>query len=211
MIKNPSQFLLGEQHFLIEGPQGDLELLTLSAPQARGVAIVCHPHPLFQGTMHNKVVHTLAQAFHRQGLHSVRFNYRGVGKSEGQFGHSVGEGEDLQAVINWVQSVVDLPLWLAGFSFGAFIAAFAAQHTPCQQLYSVAPAVANQPYGELTINCPWVVIQGDADEVSKPGLVYEWFEKHQRASMQLIKLPGVSHFFHGNLIVLRDLVEQTLL
>jgi len=213
-IKNPLHFPSQETPFLIEGPSGNLELVTLAAPQQKGVAVLCHPHPLQGGTLYNKVVHTLSRAFHRKGLHVVRFNYRGVGKSEGQFGDSEGEITDLKAVIQWTQSVLgEGPLWLGGFSFGAYIAARGAQAYPCQQLYSIAPSVLHQPYAALgSVACPWVVIQGEEDEVVAPQAVYAWFEQQAKQSeMTLLTLPGASHFFHGQLMALRALVEDTLI
>jgi alpha/beta superfamily hydrolase len=211
--KNPAQFSPGEAHFLIDGPQGDLECLSLSAKgPSKGLAVVCHPHPLYQGTMHNKVVHTLAKAFHQQHLHVIRFNYRGVGRSEGEFGDSIGEVADLMAVLSWAKQVLgETPLWLAGFSFGCYIAAMGATQRKCQQLISVAPAVNHQPYSELKDpQCPWLVIQGEEDEVVPPQEVYTWYEqaKTQYQDIKLIKVPQGSHFFHGGLITLRALVED---
>ncbi|MBN9288433.1 MAG: hypothetical protein BGO43_05560 [Gammaproteobacteria bacterium 39-13] len=210
---NPSTFPSGETNFLIDGPSGQLELLSFAAKgPAKGVAIICHPHPLQEGTMHNKVVHTLSRAFHRKDLHAIRFNYRGVGKSQGQYGNSVGEIQDLMAVLSWADTVLDNPkIWLAGFSFGAYIAAMGATQHACQQLFTVAPAVTHQPYSEMPlVSCPWTVIQGEADEVVSPSEVFTWFDRHaeQQSQMTLIKLPNASHFFHGDLIVLRTLVED---
>ncbi len=139
LILNPQIFPENDAHILIEGEAGQLELLTTSpddqSTQNKGVAIICHPHPLHQGTMNNKVVHTLSKAFHNKGLYTVRFNYRGVGKSEGSYGDSIGEVADLLSVLKWVDSVLDSPaIYLAGFSFGAFIAARGAALHDCKQL-----------------------------------------------------------------------------
>lgn len=210
---NPTAFPSGETNILIDGPAGQLELLTFAAKNpAKGVAVICHPHPLQEGTMHNKVVHTLSRAFHRQDVHAIRFNYRGVGKSEGQYGNSIGEIDDLMAVLSWTDAVLDSPkVWLAGFSFGAYIAAMGATKHSCQQLFSVAPAVTHQPFENMSlIDCPWVVIQGEADEVIAAEEVFKWFNQHaeQQSHMTLVKLPNASHFFHGDLIVLRTLVEK---
>jgi alpha/beta superfamily hydrolase len=209
---NPSVFPLNDAHFFITGDVGRLEIISSAAKErAKGVAVICHPHPLYQGTMTNKVVHTLSRAFHEQDLHTVRFNFRGVGKSEGTFGHSEGEVADLLAVLKWVDTVLpQAKLWLAGFSFGAYIAVRGALNHSCCQLYTVAPAVNHQPYDELpVITCPWIVIQGEQDEVISPELVYAWYARTQIPTMQLFKLPEASHFFHGNLIALRDLVGKT--
>lgn len=212
LISNPDHFPDNESHFLIDGEAGHLELLTTTPEHpSEGVAVICHPHPLHQGTMTNKVVHTLSRAFHNKNLHTVRFNFRGVGKSEGTFGNSVGEVADLMAILQWVDAVLEKPkLWLAGFSFGSYIAAMGASQHSCCQLFSIAPAVNHQPYNELsTITCPWIVIQGEQDEVIAPNLVYQWFNDAQRPNMQLIKVSDTSHFFHGKLIVLRDLIETS--
>lgn len=210
---NPSRFLPGETNCLIDGPAGQLELLTLAAKgPAKGVAVICHPHPLQQGTMQNKVVHTLSRAFHRKDLHAIRFNYRGVGKSQGEYGDSVGEIEDLLAVLAWSDKVLNAPhVWLAGFSFGAYIAAMGATRHACQQLFTIAPAVIHQPYADIpAISCPWTVIQGESDEVIPAEKVVEWFNQRSKLEpkMSLIKLPNASHFFHGDLIILRTLVEE---
>jgi len=202
----------GESHFFIEGPAGKLEVQTLSAKNAhKGVGIICHPHPLFQGTMQNKVVHALSRAFHHKDLHTIRFNFRGVGKSEGHFGDSIGEIEDLMAVLAWSDKVLGKPpLWLAGFSFGSYIAASGAARHECVQLFTVAPAVNHQPYDSLkNIICPWVIIQGEKDEVIPPEVVYEW--AHRYPDITLLKLPEASHFFHGNLATLRSLVEENFI
>jgi len=113
------------EKLFIDGPVGRLEAL-LDSPRdglAKGSAVVCHPHPQHGGTMHNKVAHTLARAFVRQGLRTLRFNFRGTEASEGRYDEGVGELDDALAAIEWVQAdQPDVPVWLAGFSFGAAIA-----------------------------------------------------------------------------------------
>lgn len=213
----PTFFPEGENHFLLEGPAGPLETITLSAKgECRGLGVVCHPHPLHEGSMHNKVVTTVARAFSNKGLHTVRFNFRGVGKSAGAFGNSVGEVADLMAVLAWLNKIMpNQPLVLAGFSFGAYIAAMGATQTPCSQLWSIAPAVPNQPYDQLpAMTCPWMILQGEQDEIIDPQTVYDWFETRKQqatAPMTLVKFSDTSHFFHGKLILLRDQVEDALL
>jgi len=212
-----SSLQMGESHLLIQGKAGQLECIVQRQPEAKGIGIVCHPHPLHHGTMKNKVVHTVARAFHNKGIDVVRFNFRGVGKSAGQFGDSVGEIEDLQTVIQWLQTTANLnflSLYLAGFSFGAYIAAQGATQSSCKQLFSIAPAVTNQPYQTLgKIECPWLVVQADQDEVISAQAVYDWFEmrKQQQSDMKLIRLSEASHFFHGKLIYLRQQIENNLL
>lgn len=213
MLKNPTTFPPNESHFLLNGPAGLLELVTLNTIHpAKAIAIICHPHPLYEGTMHNKVVHTLSRAFFRKEIASVRFNFRGVGKSEGEHDFSIGEVEDLMVVIDWVKRVApDKNIILAGFSFGAYIAAKGASQIDCAQLFSIAPAVTNQPYDTLAVRCPWIVIQGENDEVIDPQVVFTWHETHPQANRLLIKMPNTSHFFHGKLIELRTIVEDNLL
>lgn len=207
-------FPQGETPFFIPGPVGQLESLVYAAGDSQKVAIICHPNPLFQGTMNNKVVYTLSRAFQQAGITAVRFNYRGVGKSEGSYGDVVGEIEDLLAVISWVkEKLPQAEFYLAGFSFGSYIAASGASCINCIKLFSIAPAVTHQPYFDLPkINCPWVVIQGENDEIVAPEAVYEWFDKAKdfHRDLTLIKIPDASHFFHGTLIELRNLMEQNL-
>tara|TARA_R110002110_G_scaffold121431_2_gene297195 strand:+ start:25152 stop:25805 length:654 start_codon:yes stop_codon:yes gene_type:complete len=215
MNLNPTEFPQDEKPFSIDGDVGILECVAKSVENPKGLGIICHPHPLYQGSMHNKVVHTAARAFNNKNLNTIRFNYRGVGESEGEFGDSIGEVEDLNAVIRWAQSVMpNHKLWLAGFSFGSFIAAKGAILHPCQQLFTIAPAVHHQPYEQVAnVACPWVVIQGTQDEVVPPEQVYDWFQRQQAQShnaMQLIKLDA-SHYYHGTLVILRAYIESTFL
>ncbi len=203
-----------QQKLIIPGPVGDLEaLLTQPAlSSAKTVSIICHPHPLHEGTMHNKVVTTLAKAFDELGIITVRFNYRGVGQSAGEYGEMLGEIDDLKAVVQWVQQHYDYDaLWLAGFSFGSFIAASVANQMACDGLVTVAPAVNHADFTRLSnIQCPWFVIQGDQDEVVPFAEVAD-FAKHPPAPLQFEVMPGVSHFFHGQLIELRSLLKKLLL
>lgn len=213
-MRNPDYFVQARDPFLLQGPAGVLEALAQSNPDPRGVAILCHPHPLYQGTMHNKVVSTLARAFFNQQFHTLRFNYRGVGKSQGQYGHSKGEIEDLIAVKHWVHAVLPkLPVYLAGFSFGAYIAAAVASQGACAHLISIAPAVTNQPYDRIgKMDCPWLVVQGEKDEVIETEAVTSWFYQHEKnqPSMRLVLLSEASHFFHGCLSTLRTIIEDEL-
>lgn len=195
---------------LITGPQGKLELAVeptnnLTAPIS---FIMCHPHPLQQGTMDNKVVTTMTRLFAKLGAHAVRFNYRGVGKSEGTYGEGVGETEDLLAVIDWVKSQYPHhQIWLGGFSFGCWVAYAASQRVQAQQLLTVAPAISSMDYSHLDApTIPWTVVVPDADEVVDAKATLHWLAEHP-SSYQLIKMQGVSHFFHGQLIALRELLS----
>ena len=213
LIRNPAEFREGNQHFLLEGPAGVLEVLTTTPKKvvAKGIGIICHPHPLHDGAMTNKVVHTISKAFDLKGLKTVRFNFRGVGQSEGEFADGLGETDDLIAVLHWVKRTCpDLPIWLGGFSFGALVAARGAKKIPIQQLLTVAPAVTRCEYQTLDIvHCPWLVIQGEEDEVIAAESVYQWFEEINNqpgTEATLVKVPEASHFFHGKLIELRQLI-----
>ncbi len=198
--------------FFIPGPAGQLEA-SASHPGAtcKKVVVICHPHPLYQGSMDNKVVTSAQRAFQHLGLATLRFNFRGVGKSAGDYGEITGELQDAQAVIDWVKSILpEHKLWLCGFSFGAYIAAEAAQHHDTEQLISIAPPVHHMDFANLNkITCPWLVIQGDQDEVVPPADVLAW-AKQPPSPLKLIVLENVGHFFHGHLVELRELLENKL-
>ena len=201
---------MGEVALLIDGPCGPLEARYQGLPEARGLALLCHPHPLFAGTMQNKVVTTLARTFDQLGLSTVRFNYRGVGKSEGTYGHISGEIQDLLAVLHWTsEQLPGADYWLAGFSFGTYISASGAIHWPTQQLVSIAPTIDRHDFGVLAphIHCPWLVVQGDQDEIISAPLVFEWA---RHAPVEIITLAGAGHFFHGRLVELREKLLEKL-
>lgn len=170
--------------------------------------VICHPHPLYGGTLENKVVHTLARTFHEAGVPTIRFNFRGVGASEGTFDNAVGETEDALAVVaagreRWPEA----KLWLAGFSFGGVVAIRAAARARPERLITVAPAVTRIPLGELQMpDCPWLIVQGEDDDVVDPQGVLDWVS-HLNPAPQVRLLPGVGHFFHGRLHELREQVS----
>lgn len=201
-----------KQELFIAGPAGELQAIVHKVDdQVSRVAIICHPDPLQEGTMDNKVVTTLARAFNALGLVAIRFNYRGVGQSAGTFGKIAGEVADCLAVVNWAkQQWPQAQLCLAGFSFGAYIAAEVASTVDVVQLISVAPSVERMPYAALPkVSCPWLVIQGEEDEVVSPQAVYAWFARLD-ANKTLIKFPHTGHFFHGKLIDLQNtIIAQT--
>jgi len=200
-----SEFPLGEEIFLLPGPAGDLEVLTTSPAEAKAVAIICHPHPLFSGTMHNKVVSTLAKTCQELGLRTVRFNFRGVGKSTGTFAEGVGEADDLFAIIQWVQHVCPAEkIWLAGFSFGAAVSIYAATKIHVEKLISIAPPVSRFPLiKNAVVTCPWILVQGDADDIVLADEVFAWIETLTHKPT-VIRMPGVGHFFHGQLLQLKQ-------
>lgn len=199
---------------LISGPAGQLEVILAEPTEEPRNAwgVVCHPHPLFGGTMHNKIVTTLVKTFQGLGVATVRFNFRGVGRSEGQFDNGNGELDDLKAVIDWVQQQQKKSaIWVAGFSFGAYIAAKAATQIPVNKLVTVAPAVQHFPMQALPpITCPWVLVQGELDDIVPPQEVFAWAEARKPKPI-ILRFPQAGHFFHGQLGELRTRIQEALL
>jgi alpha/beta superfamily hydrolase len=202
------------ENIFIPGPAGALEArlhnraaATISAPWT---LVICHPHPLYGGTMDNKVITTIAKAGVELGMQVLRFNYRGVGHSAGTFADAVGECDDLQAVIAWLkEQSPNLRLLLCGFSFGAYIAAKVTSETPnIKGLITVAPAVLHYDFNGLAkVNCPWFLIQGSADEVVPPQSVYNFLAKTSQ-NIKRIDFADAGHFFHGRLIELKQTVKE---
>lgn len=197
---------------MIAGPAGQLELLVSypnGCPAHRPVAVICHPHPLHGGSLTNKVVHMVGRAVNDLGLATVRFNFRGVGKSSGRFDDGEGETEDLAAVAAWVREQhPDSPIWLAGFSFGAYIALKAQQRVGAERLLLVAPPVTLYDFSPFSsVDIPWWVIQGGRDEVIDPQAVDKWVKQLPHPPEYEWFEPG-SHFFHGQLNYLRDYVTR---
>lgn len=205
-----TSFPEGELKIFLDGPVGKLEALTNAGTQPI-TAVICHPHPQFGGTMHNKVVYTMARAFKEMGISTVRFNYRGVEKSEGSYAEALGETDDLFAVLDWVKKVKpNDKIWLAGFSFGTYVVARAAQTFPAQQLVMIAPAVTSFDFYALTrADIPLLVIQGEQDEVIAADAVFAWVESLVPPP-ELIKIADTGHFFHGKLVELRQLLIEVL-
>jgi hypothetical protein len=159
--------------------------------------------------LHNKVAHTLARAFVRIGFAALRFNFRGTEKSEGHFDEGVGELDDALAAIDWMRArQPGTGLWLAGFSFGAAIAVRAAVERNVDGLVSVAPAVSRFASGLQTQpQCPWLIVQGDEDELVGVEETIEWLNGLQPGP-ELLVLAGAEHFFHGRLVDLREAVTK---
>mgnify|MGYP006284641489 FL=1 len=204
------------QNVVIPGPAGPLEAIVEDPAEQVGgeppaLAVVCHPHPLYQGTMRNKVVHTVARAANRLGAPSVRFNFRGVGASAGGWDEGRGETEDALAVIEWARRRwPGRPLWLAGFSFGSYVALQAAATAAPAALVTVAPPVQRFPLGEGPApQLPWLVVQGQADELVDWQAVRAWVEARPQPPA-LVLLPETSHFFHGRLNELQAAVQDFL-
>lgn len=210
-------FPQGEQILQLPGDVGELEAIVTTPTQlasSRVTAIICHPHPQQQGTMHNKVVTTLHRTCRDLGIRTVRFNFRGVGKSVGQFADGIGEIDDAIAVVNWVkQQRPHDNIWLLGFSFGACIALAATTRLVDQinYLICVAPGV-DRPYCQAGSpqQCPWLVVQGGQDEVINAHAVTQWVNAIDTNPPQYCYFADVGHFFHGQLLLLRDCVTNAL-
>ena len=201
-----------EEKLLIDGPAGALELLVTRTEQAQAVAVICHPHPLHGGTMHNKVVSTLMRAARDLNANTVRFNFRGVGESGGEHAAGAGETDDCKAVIDWAaREFGEMPLWLMGFSFGGYVAAAAAREQagwPARVLL-VAPSVERMPFADLLpLPGAATVLMGEADEVVAPEAVFSLFDG--QAGVEMVRFADTSHFFHGKLVELKAAAEQAL-
>ena len=193
----------------IPGPAGDIEC-AVDAPAGtpRGVAVVCHPHPQHGGTLDNKVAQTLARAFVQLGWRSVRFNFRGVGASAGVWDEGVGEVDDALAVIAAHREPA-LPFMLAGFSFGAYVAAQAAARLPddakAQRLVLVGPSTERQQMALVPADT--LVIHGESDDVVPLAATLAWARPQ---NLPVIVFPGAGHFFHGQLALLKNVIVQEL-
>lgn len=192
----------------IDGPAGPLQAIVEDLGAATmSCAVVCHPHPLYGGTMDNKVVVTVARALQDCGVSTVRFNFRGVGASAGVYDEGRGEASDAEAVADWAaRRWPGKALISAGFSFGSYIALKLALSRPVAHLLTIAPAVSRFDFAALERpDCPWLVVQGDADEVIEAATVIEWAQR-LRPAPHLAVLPGVGHFFHGKLSELKQII-----
>jgi alpha/beta superfamily hydrolase len=201
----------------IAGPAGVIEAVIEDpgSPSPAAFAVVCHPNPVQGGTMQNKVVTTVARVLNARGLPTLRFNYRGVGASEGSFDDGRGETLDALAVVaegrrRWP----DAALWLAGFSFGGVVALQAAvrvQPSPVQ-LITIAPALDRYFTSAAQVPvppCPWLLVQGDADDVLDAPAVLQ-LARSLPQPPRLAVLPDVGHFFHGKLAELADTIAANL-
>lgn len=211
-FEQPEQFPGEHCEFHIRGPAGLIECaVDLPDPgeERPATIIICHPHPLHGGTMRNKVVTIMERSMRELGLRTVRFNFRGAGESEGEHDDSYGETDDLFAVVEWVRRTrPDDVLWLAGFSFGSYVALRASLNLDIGQLISIAPPVDRYPFDSLGHpECPWLVIQGDEDEVVNIDLVRHWVSS-LKPSPELVVMQEADHFFHRRLMDLRGLLKN---
>lgn len=201
------------QKVLLTGPAGALEVVLDLPPEGvtvRGTAVLSHPHPLFGGTLDNKVVQTLARAFVQSGWRAVRYNFRGVGASEGTYDEGRGELQDLLTVVQ--QMAPDGSLALAGFSFGAFVTSHAIGALAARDLqalvlvgtaatrFEVAPIAA-------ALHDRTLVLHGEADDTVPLADAMNWARPQ---GLPVTVVPGVGHFFHGQLPLLRAVVARHL-
>lgn len=194
-----------QKKFFIDGPAGRLEAAATTAAGApRGIALVAHPHPLYGGTMDNKVATTLAKTFARLDLAAFRLNFRGVGQSEGEFDQGIGETDDILALVDHARRELgDLPVILAGFSFGAYVQTRVVAHIEARQLVLVAPAVKRFEVGAVPADT--VVIHGEQDDVVPLADALDWARPQ---NLPLTVVPGAGHFFHGQLPLLARIVAD---
>jgi len=184
------------ERFTIGGPAGALEIV-LNVPEKtpRGIALCAHPHPLQGGTLDNKVVQTLAKTFFAMDYVATRFNFRGVGKSEGAFDEGVGETADALAALAHARSRFgELPIALAGFSFGSYVQTRVAASVVAERLVLVGPAV--QRFAMASVPPDTIVVHGEEDDVVPLAAVLAWARPQQ---LPLVVFPGCGHFFHGHL------------
>ncbi|RTL35193.1 MAG: alpha/beta fold hydrolase [Burkholderiales bacterium] len=192
---------------LVPGPAGAIEV-AIDGPAGGiaplGTALICHPNPTQGGTMDNKVVQTLARAFIQLGWRAMRFNFRGIGRSEGGWDEGRGEVDDALAVLQ-AERPAGEPLILSGFSFGGYVASRAAQRLtePARRLVLVGPATSR--FDTAPVPADTVVIHGEVDDVVPLSAVLDWARPQ---SLPVTVVPGVGHFFHGQLPLLKSLVVR---
>lgn len=198
------------ERLLLAGGAGNIEVVIHIPETPNGVAVIAHPHPLFSGTMDNKVVTTLVKACNEMGLAAVRFNFRGVGASEGIHDEGRGEVEDTVTVIDYVRSRFAAgTLILAGFSFGGAVMLRVNQRVSADGLILIAPAMTQRFGGEVPpdANPNTLVIHGENDETVPLASVMDWARPQ---GLPIVVFPGGEHFFHGQLTILKKIVTNWL-
>jgi alpha/beta superfamily hydrolase len=159
--------------------------------------------------MHNKVVVMVERSLRELGLNTLRFNFRGVGESQGEYDEGRGETLDLIAAAEWIgRTRPHDVLWLAGFSFGSYVALLAARHLPVKQMISIAPPVGRWDFSAaIAPDCPWLVVQGEDDDVVEPQAVFDWIDA-MADKPALVRMPETGHFFHRRLMDLRGAIKN---
>ena len=203
------------ERLLIDGPAGPIELAIDAPAEVRYICLVCHPHPLFGGTLDNKVAQTLAKTLRDLGCAALRPNFRGVGRSAGSHDHGIAETEDMLAVIDHARGRWgDLPVVLAGFSFGAYVQTRVGRRLaeigrPAKRLILVGTAAGFVTGGRSYVTEPvpadTVVIHGEMDNTVRLSNVMEWALPQE---LPVVVIPGADHFFHGRLHVIRSIVQR---
>jgi alpha/beta superfamily hydrolase len=200
----------GVERFEIAGPAGTIEaVLDIPAAAPQGVALVCHPHPLQGGTLDNKVAQTLARTFAKLGYAAARFNFRGVGASEGVHDHGHGETDDMEIMLAHVRTKFPgLPVALSGFSFGTFVMSqlhqrLAARGDAAERLVLVGAAAGKWAMADVPADS--ILIHGELDETIPLQDVFEWARPQD---IPVIVIPGADHFFHRKLGHIKNLVTQ---
>jgi hypothetical protein len=211
------------ERILVDGPDGKIEVFVEGHENPQGIALIAHPHPLFGGTADNKVVTTLARAFRERGCITLRPNFRGVGASEGEHDHGDAETEDLLALHAWTRaryatlatdSGMPLPVYLAGFSFGAYVTTRLAQRLAtagdsAKWLVLVGTAAGfvegTRRYETEAVPPDTLVIHGSADETVRLDNVLAWAEP---LGLPIVVVPGADHFFHRRLHLIRDIIHR---
>jgi alpha/beta superfamily hydrolase len=192
------------ERLVIAGPAGGLEVaVNLPAGEPTGLALVAHPHPLQGGSLDNKVAQTLAKTFAAIGYAAVRFNFRGVGKSEGRFDEGAGETDDALAALAFARERFGdaLPLALAGFSFGSYVQTRVAARVAFERLVLVGAAVGRFEVGNVPPET--IVIHGEEDDVVALADVFAWARPQ---ALPVVVFPGCGHFFHGRLVQLQQVI-----
>ena len=211
---SPPAFPAASDTLLLPGLAGPLEVAVdlpeADTPALPVLAVVCHPLTTDGGTMHNKVVTMAARSLRELGATSVRFNFRGAGSSGGTFDAGDGEFDDLRTVVAWARAArPNFTLWLGGFSFGAYVSIRASAELQPSLLLSIAPPAGRWDFDSIpTPSMPWLVIQGEADEIVDPQVVYAWLKKLNPPQLELVRMPDTSHFFHRKLMDLRGAIKQ---
>ena len=198
----------------LPGPAGTLELV-IDVPEGEVTplpltVVLCHPLSTEGGSMHNKVVTMAARSLRELGATTVRFNFRGAGASRGTFDSGDGELDDLRTVVAWERAArPGHALWLGGFSFGAYVSIRASAELQPSLLLSIAPPAGRWDFARIPApTMPWLVIQGEADEIVDPQAVDAWLAKLNPPQLELVRMPDTSHFFHRKLMDLRGAIKQ---